>query len=58
MVPAVVVEPGLAGSGEALPAGLADLFSSAVVFVVGGDVADRFVQPDECLRGRRWSRRS
>ena len=36
-MPAVVVEPGLAGSGEALPAGLADLFSSSVVFVVGGD---------------------
>ena len=44
-VPAVVVEPLLAGSGEALSAGLADLFSSSLVFVVGCDVADRFVQP-------------
>ncbi len=34
------------GPLEALPAGLADRFSSLVVFVVGGDVAERFVQPD------------
>jgi hypothetical protein len=32
----VVVEPVLSGALEALPAGLADLFSSLVVFVVGG----------------------
>ena len=31
-----MVEPGLAGSFEALPAGLADGLSLAVVFVVGG----------------------
>ena len=41
-----MVEPSCAGSLEALPAGLADRFSSLVVFVVGGDVAERFVQPD------------
>ena len=44
VVPAVVVEPLLSGSCEALPACLADRFSSAVVFVVGGDVADRLVK--------------
>ena len=41
-----MVEPSCAGSLEALPAGLADRFWSLVVFVVGGDVADRFVAPD------------
>ena len=41
-----MVEPSCAGSLEALAAGLADRFSLLVVFVVGGDVADRFVAPD------------
>ena len=36
-------QPGLF---EACLAGLADGFSAAVVFVVGGDVADAGVQPD------------
>lgn len=44
-----MVEPLLSGSLEALPAGLADLFSFAVVFVVGGDVADPLMQ--SVLRG-------
>ena len=39
-----MVEPLLAGSSQALPAGLADGFASMVVFVVGGNVADRFVE--------------
>jgi hypothetical protein len=43
--PAVVVEPLLSGSCEPLSAGLADGLSSSFVFVVGCDVADRFVQP-------------
>jgi len=46
VVPAVMVEPCLAGSLEALPAGLADLLSSSGVFVVGGNVADRLVETD------------
>jgi hypothetical protein len=37
---AVVVEPVLAGSCEALPAGVADRFSSSLVFIVRRD-ADR-----------------
>ena len=45
-VPAVVAEPLLSGSFEAEPAGLANGFSSSVVFIVGGDVADRFVPPN------------
>jgi hypothetical protein len=44
VVPAVVVEPFLSGSLEALPAGLADRFSSSLVLVVGRDVADRLMQ--------------
>lgn len=49
LVPAVVVEPLLVGSGESLPACLAVLLSSSMVFVVGGDVADRFVQSDRVV---------
>ena len=33
------------GAGEAVAAGLADGVAAAGVFVVGGDVADGFVQP-------------
>ena len=40
--PAVVIE-WFSGSLEALPAGLANLFSSLVEFVVGGDVAKHCV---------------
>jgi hypothetical protein len=42
----MVGEPLFAGSGEALPAGVADGVSAAVVFVVGCDVADGFVEAD------------
>ena len=45
VLPAVVFESVVSGSCEALPAGLTDVFSSAVVLVVGSEVADRFVQP-------------
>ena len=34
------------GSLEAVSSGLADVFAAAVVLVLGGDVADAFVQPD------------
>ena len=34
------------GVSHAVGAGCADGVAAAVVFVVGGDVADRFVQPD------------
>ena len=40
---AVVLESEGSGSLEAVAACLADGFAAAVVFVVGGDVADRFV---------------
>ena len=36
----------LVGRSHAVGAGCADGVAAAVVFVVGGDVADRFVQPD------------
>jgi hypothetical protein len=49
-VPAVVVEPLLSGSVEALPAGLADRFSSSLVFVVGGEVADGLMEADRVVR--------
>lgn len=41
---AIVGEALFAGSLEAVDALLADVFSSSVVFVVGGDVADSLVQ--------------
>jgi hypothetical protein len=51
VVPAVVVEPFLSGSLEALPAGLADRFSGSVVLVVGCDVADRLMQAHRVVVG-------
>jgi len=41
----VVGDPGMAGAAQPVAAGLADLLAAAVVLVVGGDVADRGVQP-------------
>lgn len=49
MVVAVVFESEGSGSVEALPACLADGFASAVVFVVGGDIADVFVESDRVV---------
>jgi len=40
----MVFEPELVGSGEALPACLADRVASSGVLVVGGDVADAGVE--------------
>ena len=42
----MIREPLFAGSCETLPAGLSDGFTAAVVFVVGGDVADGFMEAD------------
>jgi hypothetical protein len=39
----MVVQALLAGAVQAVAAGLPDGISAAVVFVVGGDVADRLV---------------
>ncbi len=41
----------MVGGGEAVAAGLADRFAAAFVFVVGGDVADAFVEPDRVVVG-------
>ena len=38
-------DAGLAGGGQAVAAGPPDRVAAAVVFVVGGDVADAGVQP-------------
>ena len=43
---AVVGAAGGVGGLEAVSAGLADLVAAAFVFVVGGDVADGFVEAD------------
>jgi hypothetical protein len=40
----MVVEAALPGAVEAVAAGLADGFATALVLVVGSDVPDRFVQ--------------
>lgn len=40
---AMVVEAAPSGVFEAVAAGLPDCFAAALVFVVGGDVPDRFV---------------
>ena len=47
----MIREPLVAGSGEALPAGLADGFPAAVVLVVGGDVADGLMETDGVVDG-------
>ncbi len=39
------------GGGESIAAGLADLVAASVVFVVGGDVADRFVESHRVVVG-------
>jgi hypothetical protein len=46
-----VCHPRLSCRGEAVAAGLADGVAAAVVFVVGGDVADAGVQPDGVVLG-------
>jgi hypothetical protein len=48
VVPAVVVEPSLSGSGEALPAGLADLFASAVVRITANSIAWALIEHWRC----------
>ena len=48
---AVVVDAVASCSGETACSGLTDGWSSAVVFVVGSDVADRGVQPDGVVLG-------
>ncbi len=55
--PAMVGEPLLAGSGEAVPAGFSDGFSTAFVLVVWGDAADGLVEADAVV-GRLLTRRS
>ncbi len=44
-------DAGLAGGGESVTAGPPDGFVAAVVFVVGGDVADAGVQPQGVVVG-------
>lgn len=44
-------KPGLLGGVEACPAGVADGLAAAVVLVVGGDVADAFVESDLVVVG-------
>ncbi len=39
------------GGGESVASGLADLVAASVVFVVGGDVADRFVESHRVVVG-------
>ncbi len=40
------VAAGLVGGGESVTPGLADDVATALVFIVGGDVADAFVEAD------------
>lgn len=47
----VVGSAGLVGGGEAVAAGLADGFAAALVFVFGGDVADRYEKVGSCCSG-------
>jgi hypothetical protein len=53
IVPVLAVpgKPCLAGLFHAVSAGFADGWSATGVFVVGGDVAEGFVQPDAVVEG-------
>jgi hypothetical protein len=52
----MVFEPLLSGSCEALPAGLADGFASALVLVVRGDIADGLNRPGFLGGSGPWKR--
>ena len=47
----MVGSAGVVGGGESVAAGLADGVAAALVFVVGGDVADRLVERDRVVVG-------
>jgi hypothetical protein len=47
----MVVQAALPGTFETVAAGLPDRFTAAFVFVVGGDVPDRFVQANRIVFG-------
>ena len=44
-----VVDPGLSGCDQPVAAGLTNGLAASGVFVLGGDVPDRGVQPDDVV---------